>query len=81
MTGDDAGLPKNGKPRLRVIEGERAKFERTIFNLIISPYRADHEDEFERMLKILKRRGNLTSVPVGQNSSPVIGEAGLEEDK
>jgi hypothetical protein len=46
MAEDDASPHMADKPRLQVIDGERAKFERRIFNLIISPNLADNKAEF-----------------------------------
>lgn len=79
MAEGDAIPPMPNKPRLQVIDGERAKFERRIFNLVISPDWAKHEAEFNRLLTILKRRGNLSLVQVGQDGSFDNGK--IEGDK
>ena len=70
MTEDDASTPMTDKPRLQVVDGERAQFERRIFNLIISPSSANNETEFDRLLAILRRRGDLLLVQSKQNDPP-----------
>lgn len=62
MAEDDASPPMADKPRLLIIDGDHAQLERRIFNLIISPNRANNDAEFSRLLAILKRRGNLSLV-------------------
>ena len=70
MTGDEASNSMTDKPRLQVADGGHAKFERRIFNLIISPDRANNDAEFDRLLAILKRRGDLSLVLDGQDGAP-----------
>ena len=57
-------------PLFQVVDGGHAKFERRIFNLIISPNSANNEAEFGRLLAILRRRGDLSLVQSGQDDSP-----------
>ena len=81
MTGDEASTSMTDKPRLQVVDGERAQFERRIFNLIISPNSANNEAEFDRLLAILRRRGGLLLVHDRQDGAPDIDKPGHGDEE
>ena len=58
------------KPKLQVIDGGFDEIlARKIFKLIMTAC-DDNQDEINRLMAILKRRGDLTVVPGVQDSTP-----------
>lgn len=66
------------KPKIRVIDGGMGeKLIRKIFKLLISP--TENKDEIARLMAILERRGDLSSIRGGQEnpSDPDNKEKGV----
>lgn len=58
------------KPKLQIIDGGFDEIlARKIFKLLMTPW-DDNQDEINRLTAILERRGDLTVVQGGQDSTP-----------
>lgn len=58
------------KPKLQIIDGGFDEIlARKIFKLLMAPW-DDNQDEINRLTAILERRGDLTVVQGGQDSTP-----------
>ena len=67
------------KPKLQIIDGGFDEIlARKIFKLLMTPW-DDNQDEIKRLTAILERRGDLTVVQGGQDSTPNTGNDKQEE--